>query len=113
MATSVRLDPGTLLTAYSQGVFPMADADGVIRWYSADPRGILPLDAFHVPGTLKQVVKQGRFEVRVNHDFAGTMRACMKQRTGHTWINEKLIRAYTHLHELGFAHSVEAWQNKE
>ena len=101
------------MTAYSQGVFPMADADGVIRWYSADPRGVIPLDAFHIPGTLKQVVKQRRFDVRINKDFAATMRACMKQREGHTWINEKLIRAYTHLHELGFAHSVEAWKDGE
>lgn len=113
MATSVRLDPGTLLTAYSQGIFPMADADGSIRWYSADPRGVFPLDKFHVPGTLQQVVKQQRFEVRINHDFEGTMRACMAQRAGETWINEKLIRAYAHLHELGFAHSVEAWREGE
>lgn len=113
MPTSVRLDPGTLLTAYSQGIFPMADADGTIRWYSADPRGVLPLEKFHVPGTLRQVVRQGKFEVHVNRDFAGTMRGCMRQRLGQTWINEKLVRAYTHLHELGFAHSVEAWQNGE
>jgi leucyl/phenylalanyl-tRNA--protein transferase len=105
------LDPGTLLTAYSQGIFPMADPDGVIRWYSADPRGILPLDAFHVPGTLRAVVRQGKFEVRFNHDFAATMRGCMEQRAGSTWINEKLIRAYSHLHDLGFAHSVEAWKD--
>jgi leucyl/phenylalanyl-tRNA--protein transferase len=111
MPTSVRLDPGTLLTAYSQGIFPMADADGSIRWYSADPRGIFPLDAFHVPGTLRQLIKQGRFEIRVNHDFEATMRGCMQQRAGETWISEKLIRAYTQLHELGFAHSVEAWRN--
>lgn len=113
MSTSVRLDPGTLLTAYSQGIFPMADADGSIRWYSADPRGVFPLDTFHVPGTLRQLIKQGKFELRINHDFEATMRGCMQQRLGETWINDKLIRAYTHLHELGFAHSVEAWLNGE
>jgi leucyl/phenylalanyl-tRNA--protein transferase len=113
MATSVRLDPGTLLTAYSQGIFPMADEDGSIRWYSADPRGIFPLDAFHVPGTLRQVIRQGRFEMRINHDFEATMRACMQQRAGATWINDKLVRAYVHLHELGFAHSVEAWREEK
>jgi leucyl/phenylalanyl-tRNA--protein transferase len=113
MPTSVRLDPGTLLTAYSQGIFPMAGPDGSIRWYSADPRGIFPLDTFHVPGTLRQLVNQGKFEVRINHDFESTMRGCMQQRAGETWINEKLIRAYVRLHELGFAHSVEAWHDGE
>jgi leucyl/phenylalanyl-tRNA--protein transferase len=113
MPTSVRLDPGTLLTAYSQGIFPMADADGSIRWYSADPRGVFPLDAFHVPQTLAQLVKQKKFDVRVNRNFELTMRGCMEQRAGETWISEKLIRAYVHLHELGFAHSVEAWRNGE
>ena len=91
----------------------MADANGAIRWYSADPRGIFPLDAFHVPGTLAQVIKQGKFEVRINHNFELTMRGCMQQRAGETWISDKLIRAYTHLHELGFAHSVESWRGGE
>jgi leucyl/phenylalanyl-tRNA--protein transferase len=108
---SVPLDPETLLSAYAQGAFPMADRDGIIRWYTADPRGIFPLDGFHVPGTLRQLVKQGKFEVRVNHDFEATMRACAEiRRVDGTWINDELIRAYVRLHHLGFAHSVECWQ---
>src|SRR4051794_27285495 len=131
------LDPETLLSAYAQGVFPMADRDGVIRFYTADPRGIIPLhppEAFHVPGTLRQVMRQGRvgsrvhyafpgtlrqvmrqgrFEIRFNHDFEATMRACMEAREGGTWISDELIEAYTRLHALGFAHSVEAWQGDE
>jgi leucyl/phenylalanyl-tRNA---protein transferase len=109
-----RLDPETLLSAYAQGVFPMADRDGRIRFYTADPRGIIPLsppEAFHVPGTLRQVVRQGRFDVRVNHDFPATMRACMENRDGGSWISEELIAAYVRLHALGFAHSVESWQD--
>jgi len=54
-----RLDPETLLSAYAQGVFPMADRFGSIRWYSADPRGILPLESFHVPKTLAQLIRNG------------------------------------------------------
>ncbi|MEA2736011.1 MAG: leucyl/phenylalanyl-tRNA---protein transferase, partial [Humisphaera sp.] len=54
----------------------MADRDGIIRWYTADPRGVFPLDRFHVPRTLAQVVRGGRYEIRVNHDFEATMRAC-------------------------------------
>ena len=109
-----RLDPETLLSAYAQGVFPMADHSGSIRWYSADPRGILPLDGFHVPKTLAQLIRNGSgFEVRFNHDFTATMRACQEARKDGTWINDKLIAAYEQLHELGFAHSVETWWDGE
>ena len=113
---SVRLDPNTLLNAYAQGIFPMADRDGAIRFYTADPRGIIPLappEAFHVPKTLRQVVKQKRFDVRINHDFEATMRGCAAAREDGTWINDRLVRAYCELHEMGFAHSVEAWQDGE
>ena len=107
-----RLDPESLLSAYAQGAFPMADRDGKIRWYTADPRGVIPLDdRFHVPGTLRQLVRQGKFDVRINHDFEATMRACMEVRAGEgTWISEPLIKAYVRLHDLGFAHSVECWR---
>ena len=112
-----RLDPQTLLSAYAQGVFPMADRDGKIRLYTADPRGVIPLDAFHVPHTLAQLVRRpperGGFEVRVNHDFEATMRACMQGRPGGSWINGELIRAHCRLHDLGYAHSVEAWRDGE
>ena len=116
MPPSLRLDPQTLLSAYSQGVFPMADHDGVIRWYSADPRGVIPLNAFHIPHTLAALVRQNKFQIRINHNFEFTMRACMtapRDRDGGTWINETLIDAYVNLHKLGFAHSVEAWQNNQ
>jgi leucyl/phenylalanyl-tRNA--protein transferase len=110
------LDPETLLSAYAQGVFPMADRDGVVRFYTADPRGVIPLDppdAFHVPGTLRQTVRQGKFDVRVDHAFEATMRGCMTGHDGGTWISDDLVRAYVRLHKLGFAHSVEAWQDGE
>jgi leucyl/phenylalanyl-tRNA---protein transferase len=112
---SFPLDPQTLLSAYAQGVFPMADRDGTIRLYTADPRGILPLESFHVPQTLRQLVRKpperGGFEVRVNYDFEATMRGCMVNRTDGSWINAELIRAYVRLHDLGYAHSVEAWRD--
>lgn len=71
------LDPESLLSAYAQGVFPMTDPDGVTRWYTADPRGVIPLDRFHIPRTLRQVIRQGRFEIRVNQAFRAVMTACM------------------------------------
>jgi leucyl/phenylalanyl-tRNA--protein transferase len=107
------LDPETLLSAYAQGVFPMADRDGEVRWYTADPRGVLPLESFHVPHTLRQLVHQDKFEIRVDSDFIGTMRACMDARREGTWISDALVDAYTRLHRMGFAHSVEAWRRGE
>jgi hypothetical protein len=74
MHRSVPLDPETLLSAYAQGAFPMADRDGAIRWYTADPRGVIPLDErFHVPATLAALVRQNKFECRINSDFGGNV----------------------------------------
>lgn len=111
----IRLDPQTLVSAYAQGVFPMADRAGRIQFYTADPRGIIPLDQFHVPGTLKQLMRKEppAFDVRINYDFRGAMRGCMTGHEGGTWINDGLIDAYAALHELGLAHSVEAWKENE
>lgn len=115
MAQSAKLDPQTLLTAYAQGLFPMADRSGSVKWYTADPRGILPLDTFHVPGTLRSLVKrspaEGGFEVRINYDFEAAMRGCQEERIDGTWISTAIIDAYVRLHELGYAHSVEAWKD--
>jgi len=91
----------------------MADHDGKLHWYTANPRGILPLDQFHIPQTLRQLIRQKKFEIRINHNFQAAMRACMSNRIDNTWINEKLIAAFVRLHELGYAHSVEAWQNNQ
>lgn len=105
------LTPDLLLSAYRIGVFPMADPDGEIGWYAPDPRAVLPLEAFHVPKTLAKTVRQGRFEVVVDRDFEGTVRACAAPRADHdeTWISEDIVEAYVGLHDLGFAHSVECW----
>jgi leucyl/phenylalanyl-tRNA--protein transferase len=117
MPRSIPLDPQTLLSAYAQGLFPMADRHGNINWYTADPRGILPLDAVHISGTLRSLVKksprEGGFEIRIDHDFPATMRGCQENRAEGTWINESIIAAYVRLNQMGFAHSVEAWKDGE
>lgn len=115
MSTLPSLEPETILHAYAQGVFPMTDPDGEVRWYTADPRGILPLDAFHVPSSLAQFMRSASYPyvVKVDTAFEATMRGCMHQRQGETWISNRLIAAYARLHELGFAHSVETWMDKE
>lgn len=93
----------------------MTDSDGITRWYTADPRGVFPLEpqAFHVPSTLRQVIRQGKFEVRINTAFRQVMMECGRKRDGGTWISEELVDAYLRLHEMGFAHSVEAWREGE
>ncbi len=104
------IPPEILIQAYQTGWFPMGDEDtGEIRWYSPDPRGILPLDAFHVPRRLQRVVQQGRFEIRFDEAFEDVMRGCADR--GETWITEPIIDVYVTLHRLGIAHSVEAWQD--
>jgi leucyl/phenylalanyl-tRNA---protein transferase len=95
--------------AYRQGIFPMALEDGQIGWFSPDPRGIIPLDHVHVPSRLARVIRSGRFEVTVDRDFEGVMRACAADREDGTWISDEIIESYTALHHLGAAHSVEAW----
>lgn len=110
------LSPAMLLGAYSQGAFPMTDLDGVTRWYSTDPRGVLPLENFHCPRTLRQLVKQRRFDIRINTAFEPVMRACKEVERGDrdtSWISDELVAAYVRLHDLGYAHSVEAWQDNQ
>ncbi|MGD0542262.1 MAG: leucyl/phenylalanyl-tRNA--protein transferase, partial [Tepidisphaeraceae bacterium] len=108
MPQSVPLDPRTLISAYAQGLFPMANRSGLIQWFTADPRGVIPLESFHLPRTLRALMRkspaEGGFEIRVNRDFEATMRGCQEERTAGTWINEPLIAAYVRLHKIGMAH---------
>ena len=105
------IDPEVLLQGYRLGVFPMAMDNGEIEWFSPDPRAILPLDDFHVPHTLERVERKKSFEIRLNTSFATVMQECARR--PETWINREIIESYTRLHQLGHAHSVEAWQNGE
>ena len=107
---SLNLTAPLLLEGYRRGLFPMALEDGEIGWFSPDPRGILPLEPglFHVPHGLKRRLKANPFELRLNHGFEAVIRACAQR--AETWISEEIIRSYRDLHLLGYAHSVECWQ---
>lgn len=107
------LTPEMLIVGYCQGIFPMADERGIIRWYDPHPRAILPLDAFHVPHRLARTVRKGVFTIRTDTAFTEVMRACAAPAPGRetTWISEEMIEAYTALHRMGLAHSVEAWHD--
>ena len=98
-----------MIRAYREGLFPMAIEDGAIGWFSPDPRGILPLETFHIPARLARVVRRGVFEIRINTAFEDVMRACATRTDDGTWISEDIIECYVALHRMGLAHSVEAW----
>jgi leucyl/phenylalanyl-tRNA--protein transferase len=109
------LTPQLLLSAYASGLFPMANDrdDPVIHWIEPERRGVLPLDGLHVARSLRKVIRQQRFQVRLDGAFERVIRACAEPRPERprTWINDELIEAYSQLHRLGFAHSVESWQD--
>lgn len=103
--------PALLLQAYASGWFPMAadpERGGGVEWFSPDPRGVLPLERVHLPGRLRRVIRQGRFEIRIDTAFERVMRACAAREE--TWISDEIVESYVALHRLGFAHSVEAWR---
>jgi len=113
VAVGGNLSPKRLLSAYRQGIFPWYSENQPILWWSLDPRGIIPLDGFHIGATLTKVLKRKIFEIRINTAFEDVMRACAVRDDGSDsgWITEEMISAYTELHRLGHAHSVESWRN--
>ena len=105
------IDPKLLLQGYRLGVFPMAMEDDSIAWFSPDPRAIIPLENFHVPHALRRVARKNLFEIKIDNRFGEVIRACAKRKD--TWINSDIIDSYERLHELGYAHSVEAWSKNK
>jgi leucyl/phenylalanyl-tRNA---protein transferase len=102
------LEPGTLLAAYRGGLFPMrVGRGGPVAWWSPDPRGILPLDGFRQSRSLRR--SRRRFTISVDAEFADVMQACAEPHRPHGWIDDDFLDAYSTLHRLGWAHSVEAW----
>ncbi|WP_147821612.1 leucyl/phenylalanyl-tRNA--protein transferase [Salidesulfovibrio onnuriiensis] len=101
-----------LLTAYANGIFPWYSPDSPILWWSTDPRLVLFPEDLHVPGSLRRVLNQRRFDFTMDKDFRGVINGCARTpRPGQdgTWIVDEMVEAYSLLHDMGFAHSVEAW----
>src|SRR5277367_5422799 len=117
MRSPFRLTPEILLRAYRAGIFPMAESadDPELFWVEPKLRGILPLDGFHLSRRLRRVMRQGRFDIRIDSDFAATMAGCAEasEKRPNTWINDEIIRLYTALFARGAAHSVESWQGEK
>lgn len=113
------LDPDLLLRAYAAGIFPMADGRDADELYWVEPkkRGVLPLDGFHLPRSLAKLLRQERFELTADRAFDDVMRACAAPGPGRgrdeSWINGAILDGYSRLHRLGFAHSLECWQDGE
>jgi leucyl/phenylalanyl-tRNA--protein transferase len=113
VAVGADLEPGTLLAAYRRGLFPMpleGGRGGALGWWSPDPRGIVPLDGLRASRSVR--ASRRRFDVRVDTAFAEVIAACADPGRPGAWITPEVQSAYVRLHELGWAHSVEAWDDE-
>lgn len=112
VAVGGNLSPGMLVSAYTQGIFPWFNEDDPLYWQSPDPRFVILPGAFHVPSRLARDMKHQRFSIRVDTSFSRVITFCSgvsREGQDGTWITDDIIDAYTELHRLGIAHSVEAW----
>ncbi|ADP72600.1 leucyl/phenylalanyl-tRNA/protein transferase [Rhodomicrobium vannielii ATCC 17100] len=112
---SIEITPQVLLKAYACGIFPMAESaeDTTLYWIEPERRGILALEGLHVPRRLARVIKQGKFEVRVDSDYHGVIEGCASSRAGRrtTWINRRIRELYADLFDMGYCHTVETWRD--
>jgi leucyl/phenylalanyl-tRNA--protein transferase len=120
LAVGGDLSAARLLLAYRSGIFPWYDDRSPILWHSPDPRCVFELDQVHVSRSLRRTLKRGLFEVRHDQAFARVLRACKEAPRGReagmeagTWITDEMEEAYTRLHELGHAHSIESYRDGE
>lgn len=104
------IPPETLLDFYRRGLFPMA-MDGELRLFSPDPRGVIPLEEFHVPHGSRKILRDPAWKVTVNGAFEEVVLGCAEREE--TWIDETIFLTYVNLHHLGHAHSVEVWREGE
>ena len=105
------LDPILVINAYAQGIFPMADHSGKIRWFAPDPRAILEYENLYVSRSLRATLGKQVYQVSIDTAFESVMRHCAERED--TWINKSFISTYTQLYHVGLAHSVEAWKDGE
>ena len=115
LAAGGDLSPQRLIEAYRCGIFPWFNASEPILWWSPDPRMVLLPSELRISRSLNKVLNKGNYEIRVDSAFSQVMQACAAPRKGQsgTWIHPEMISAYTVLHEIGLAHSVETWVDGE
>jgi leucyl/phenylalanyl-tRNA--protein transferase len=112
---TIEITPQVLLKAYACGIFPMAESadDPTLYWIEPERRGILPLDGVRVPKRLAKIIRQNKFEVRIDSDYHGVIDGCASPRAGRrtTWINKRIRDLYAELFDMGYCHTVETWQD--
>jgi leucyl/phenylalanyl-tRNA---protein transferase len=114
VAVGGELSPTWLLEAYRRGIFPMYAEDEPLLWWSPNPRAILPLGGMHISRRLRRTIRSGKFRLTVNRAFSDVIRGCADRPPGDgNWLTQDMIHAYETLHRLGYAFSVEAWQDDE
>lgn len=111
-----QLTESWILEAYRCGIFPwplVDEGESLLAWFSPDPRGIVELDGLHVSRRLARRIRSDRFQITFDRDFAGVVAGCAEPRRDDqsTWITGELANAYVGLHQRGFAHSIEVWQD--
>ena len=113
LAAGGDLSPKRLINAYRQGVFPWYNDDQPILWWSPNPRAVLFPDQFKISRSLRKKIRQKRFQITMDRCFEDVLIHCALPRKGEdgTWITDEMHQAYLHLHKIGVAHSVEAWQD--
>jgi leucyl/phenylalanyl-tRNA--protein transferase len=116
LAVGGDLRPERLVLAYSHGIFPWYEEGLPILWHSPDPRMVLEADRLHVGRSLRKIVRRGEYRIAYDTAFRAVIEACAatpRPDQDGTWITREMVRAYCQLHELGLAHSIEAWRGRD
>ena len=113
----IPISPELILDAYACGIFPMAEtrSDEEVFWVDPEIRGVLELDHFHISRSLHRTIRSNRFTISVNREFRNVINSCSEfsPKRKDTWINSQILNVFCQLHELGYAHSIECWNNKK
>lgn len=109
----ISLAPETLIRAYCNGIFPMAEGKDTnkIFWISPEVRGVIPLNKFHISKSLRRSIVKKDYNIKINTDFLGVIKNCADR--PESWINSDILKAYSNLFNLGFCHSIEVWDNDD
>ncbi|MEH6616360.1 MAG: leucyl/phenylalanyl-tRNA--protein transferase [Porticoccus sp.] len=116
LAVGGNLEPSTLISAYRQGIFPWYEDDQPLLWWSPDPRTVIFPEDIRISRSLRKVLRQKNWDIRLDTEFESVMTQCAAPRRkgyGETWITDEMKAAYVELHQQGYAHSLEIWRNEQ
>ena len=117
LAAGGQLSPEWLIYAYTKGIFPWFSEGEPILWWSPSPRTVIPIDQLHVSKSLTKTIRKQSFHITFDHAFEEVVEACAEPRANYpedgTWISDDIVAAYSALHQLGYAHSIEVWDDNK